>query len=227
LTLLSVALISLAAQYPREVARFIVLDSTPPGLPQHEFLQRVLQAVPQEVRRIGNGNLDEAMSRLAEELKQRTADEPVTSPETFILVQGLQNFKKLRQEDEFSFSSADAGAAANPAAVLLNLISEGPPRGFHVIAACDTYNNMTRFLGRKTLSEFEMRVLFQMSASDSASLIDNPDAATLGLHRALFYNDREGYLETFRPYARPENEWIDEATRNLGRLRGTVTQVQG
>jgi hypothetical protein len=86
---------------------------------------------------------------------------------------------------------------------------------------------MTRFLGRKTLSEFEMRVLFQMSASDSASLIDNPDAATLGLHRALFYNDREGYLETFRPYARPGNEWIDEAARNLGRLGGTVTQTKG
>jgi hypothetical protein len=227
LTLMSVALISLAAQYPRDGARFIVLDSTPPGLPQYEFLQQILRAVPQEVRRVSSGNLDETMSRLAEELKQRTADEQTKSPETFILVQGLQNFKKLRQEDEFSFSSADAGAAANPAAVLLNLISEGPPRGFHVIAACDTYNNMTRFLGRKTLSEFEMRVLFQMSASDSASLIDNPDAATLGLHRALFYNDREGYLETFRPYARPENEWIDEATRNLGRLRGTVTQVQG
>ncbi len=220
LTLLSVALISLAAQYPRGGARFIMLDSTPPGLPQHEFLQRVLQAVPQETRRIGNSNLEEAMSRLAEELKQRTADEGVKSPETFILVQGLQNFKKLRQEDEFSFSSAEAGAAVNPAAILLNLMSEGPARGFHVIVTCDTYNNVTRFLGRKNLSEFEMRVLFQMSASDSASLIDNPDAATLGLHRALFYNDREGYLETFRPYAQPGNEWIDEVARNLGRPRG-------
>ena len=37
-----------------------------------------------------------------------------------------------------------------------------------------------------------MRVIFQMSASDSASLMDAPDAATLGLNRALFYNDREG-----------------------------------
>jgi hypothetical protein len=65
---------------------------------------------------------------------------------------------------------------------------------------------------------FEMRVLFQMSASDSASLIDAPDASTLGLHRALFYNDREGYLETFRPYALPGNDWIEEAARQLKRL---------
>jgi hypothetical protein len=53
-----------------------------------------------------------------------------------------------------------------------------------------------------------MRVVFQMSASDSASLIDTPDAATLGLHRALYYNEREGSLETFRPYAQPGDDWI-------------------
>jgi hypothetical protein len=51
-------------------------------------------------------------------------------------------------------------------------------------------------------------VVFQMSASDSASLIDAPDAATLGLHRALYYNEREGSLETFRPYAPPGDDWI-------------------
>jgi hypothetical protein len=72
---------------------------------------------------------------------------------------------------------------------------------------------VSRYLGRKTLSEFEMRVVFQMSASDSASLIDSPGAATLGLNRALFYNDREGSLETFRPYAQPDNGWIESLVR--------------
>ena len=110
--------------------------------------------------------------------------------------------------------------AANPAAELISLISEGPSQGFHVIATCDTYNNVTRFLGRKTLAEFEMRVLFQMSASDSASLIDAPDAGTLGLHRALDYNDREGNIETFRPYALPGNEWIEQVAQQLKRLLG-------
>jgi hypothetical protein len=222
-----VALVSLAAQYPPGSARFIVLDSTPPGFPQRDFLQRIIQAVPHEVTQVNNSNLAETMISLAEELKRRTDDETAKSAEIFILVQGLQNFKKLRQEDEFSLSTGDAGSVSNPAAALLNLISEGPGRGFHVIAACDTYTNVTRFLGRKALSEFEMRVLFQMSASDSASLIDNPDAATLGLHRALFYNDREGYVETFRPYAQPDNEWIGEVARNLARLRDTTNRTKG
>jgi hypothetical protein len=218
LTLLSVALVSLAAQYPKKSARFILLDSSPPGFPQREFLQRVIKAVPHEIIQANNSNLAEIMNGLAEDLKR--GDEKGRAPETFVLIHGLQNYKKLRQEDDFSFSSSDAGSAANPAAVLLNLINEGSSHGFHVIATCDTYNNVNRFLGRKTLTEFEMRVLFQMSASDSASLIDAPDASTLGLHRALYYNDREGYIETFRPYALPGNDWIEEVTQQLKRLLG-------
>ena len=85
----------------------------------------------------------------------------------------------------------------------------------HVFATVDTYNNVNRYLGRKTLTEFEMRVLFQMSTNDSASLCDDPKASTLGLHRALFYNEQEGYLETFRPYALPATDWVEETGKML------------
>ena len=209
-TILAVALVSLAAQFPKDSARFVVFDSTPPGFPQREFLERIVKTVSHERVQASNSNLSEVMTGLAEELKRRGENESSGS-EVFVLIGGLQNFKKLRQEDEFSFSSSDA--ASSPAATLLNLITEGPARGIHVIVTCDTYNNVSRYLGRKTLSEFEMRVVFQMSASDSASLIDAPAGATLGLNRALFYNDREGSLETFRPYAQPDNEWIEGIAR--------------
>ncbi len=217
LTLLAVALVSLAVQYPKKSVRFVMLDSSPPGFLQREFLQRVIKAVPHEIVQVTNSNLAEIMNGLVEDLKR--GDEKGKTPETFVLIHGLQNYKKLRQEDEFSFSTSESGGA-NPAVALLSLISDGPAQGFHVIATCDTYNNVNRFLGRKTLTEFEMRVLFQMSASDSASLIDAPDAGTLGLHRALYYNDREGYIETFRPYALPGNDWIEEIATQLKRLLG-------
>jgi hypothetical protein len=195
--------------------RFVLLDSTVPESPEREFLDRIVQAVPHEVVRVKGGDVAEAMNTLAEELKRRGGDEQSnTGPETFVLIQDLQNYKKLRQEDEFSFSTTEV---ASPAAILLSLISDGPAHGIHVIATCDSFNNVNRFLGRKNLSEFEMRVLFQMSASDSASLIDSPDAATLGMHRALYYNDREGYTEMFRPYARPGNEWIEGVASGLKR----------
>ncbi len=211
-TILALALVALGAQYPRDTVRFFVLDNSLPGTPQREFLARAAQSVSQEVIFGGNPELAAVMGGLSEELKRRAENE-TAGPEIFVLVQGLQNFKKLRQQDEFSFTSSGSGDGPDPAAILTELITEGPARGIHLIITCDTYNNVSRFLGRKSLSEFEMRVVFQMSASDSASLIDSPGASTLGLHRALFYNDREGSLETFRPYMQPDNAWLESVAR--------------
>jgi DNA segregation ATPase FtsK/SpoIIIE-like protein len=212
LTILSVALVALAAQYPKAGAQFYILHNVPAGIPQLEFFQRGIAAVPQPVVQAGNANLAEVMGQLSEELKRRQEAEN-SAPDIFVLIHDLQNFKKLRQEDEFSFSSSPA--ESSPAATLLELITEGPARGIHVILTCDSYNNVNRFLGRKMLGEIEMRVAFQMSAGDSASLIDAPDAAVLGLHRAVLFNDREGSLETFRPYALPGNDWLEEVTNQL------------
>jgi S-DNA-T family DNA segregation ATPase FtsK/SpoIIIE len=214
-TILAVALVSLAAQFSRDAARFILLDNTPAGFPQREFLEHTVDAIPQEITWANNGNLSETMSGLEGELKKRGENAAASAPEIFILIQGIHNFKKLRQEDEFNFSSSNS--ENSPAATFLNLVTEGPGRGIHVIVTCDTYNNVSRYLGRKALSEFEMRVVFQMSATDSASLIDAPNASTLGLHRALFYNEREGSLETFRPYAQPDNGWIEEIAHSFAR----------
>jgi hypothetical protein len=217
LSILTVSLVSLAAQFPVGSARFILLDNLPPGSPHGDYLERVIKSLPHTIERPrGTAALTELMTGLSSDLKQRTGEEEnhrgVT---TFLIIHGLENFKKLRQEEEFSFSSSSGDSGPNPATVLLNLITEGPSHGIHVMVTCDTFNNVGRFLGRKALSEFSTRVLFQMSASDSAALIDAPDASTLGLHRAILYNDREGYMETFRPYARPGNDWLDDVARQI------------
>ena len=47
-----------------------------------------------------------------------------------------------------------------------------------------------------------------MSANDSAALIDSTKASNIGMHRAIFYSEQEGYLETFRPYHMPSDSWI-------------------
>jgi hypothetical protein len=60
-----------------------------------------------------------------------------------------------------------------------------------------------------------MRVVFQMSAEDSANLIDTPVASKLGPYRALFYSEDEGRLEKFRPYGIPEIGWLEAACRQL------------
>ena len=217
LTCLAVAMLSLSAQYPSGKLLFVVLDGGAPGSSEHEFFRQVLGAIPHEILQVNNANVAEVFGGLAKDLKRRGEEEAVPAPDIFVLIHGLQNYKKLRSEDEFSFSSSDSGDGPNPAAILLDLLREGPAHGIHVLATCDTYNSANRFLGRKTLSEFEARVLFQMSAADSASLIDDPAAGTLGFYRALLYRDREGTIEIFRPYARPDREWIETAARGGAR----------
>ena len=219
LALISLGLISLAAQYPLGTARFILCDGTAPGTSQRDYIERIIQAIPHPITVAKPGDLGDIMQELAAEMKQRSeAADAEAAPPVFLFIHGLQRYSKLRYEEDFGFSTADSDAPPNPAVVLNNLVCEGTRLGFHVMATCDTHNNVNRYLSRKAFSEFEMRVLFQMSANDSASLIDNPKASMLGLHRALFYNAQEGYLETFRPYSLPGREWVDQAARNLARL---------
>ena len=218
LGMLGVALISLAAQHPKSAARFLVFDCSAPDSAEAKFLAHAVRAIPHEVKLVQAGEVDEVMTALAADQQQR-ADEPgASTPETYLLVHGLQRNKKLRFDEEMSFS-LDAGAGGNPGLQFNKLICEGASLGFHVIATCDTYNNVMRFLSRKALSEFEMRVVFQMSANDSASLIDSSQANSLGLHRALLFNGQQGWLETFRPYALPDEAWLAEAREKLAMLQ--------
>jgi DNA segregation ATPase FtsK/SpoIIIE, S-DNA-T family len=217
LALLGVSLVALAAQHRHDAAKFVILDASPRESSQRDFLERLIQGIPQHTALVGPTDLGDAFKNLGEELDRRSGSDPA-GPAIFVFVHQVQRFKALRFEDEFSISLEEGGAS--PAQQLTRILSDGPPLGMHLICSCDTYNNATRFFGRKALSEFELRVLFQMSAGDSASLIDNPKAASLGLHRALLYNAQEGSLETFRPYALPDDDWVRQSGAQLSRLVG-------
>ncbi|WCJ59332.1 FtsK/SpoIIIE domain-containing protein [Fontisphaera persica] len=214
LTLVTVGAVSLAAHYPPGAARFYFLDASPPETPPRQLIEQLSAIIPHPFTLAKSGDLGDLLGELARELRARTDTDAAQAPEIFVFLHGLQNFKKLKVEDEFAFSM-DSGGEASPSAQLSQLITEGPTHGIHLIVAVDTYNNVNRFLGRKALSEFEMRVLFQMSANDSASLCDDPGASHLGLHCGLFYNEQEGYLEKFRPYAVPDRSWWEQAARAL------------
>ena len=81
---------------------------------------------------------------------------------------------------------------------------------------CDSYNNVSRWLPRQTLHDLELRVLFQMTASDSTNLIDSPAAGQLGTHRGLLYLDELGTMEQFRPYHAPTDAWLKRVVERLG-----------
>ena len=78
----------------------------------------------------------------------------------------------------------------------------------HALVWCDSYINVTRWLVRQAIRDFDMRVLFQMSATDSSNLMDSPAASKLGAHTAIFYSEEHGQAEKFRPYGPPAQSWL-------------------
>ena len=212
LVLIGVSMLALAAQYPRGSVKFVLLHAAPPGSPEDQYVEGILKAIPHEVTVVRGQDISGAINDLATEIKARGAEGASNEgPAVFLFINGLHRYKKLRAEDDFSFSSSSSDDGPNPSAQFNEIISEGSSHGIHILAAVDTYNNVNRYINRKALTEFEMRVVFQMSANDSASLIDSPKASTLGLHRAIYFNEHEGSLETFRPYAMPDSDWVRQA----------------
>ncbi len=216
LAIMSAAAVSLAAQHPVQGARFVFLDGHAPDNASHEHFRHVAEALPHETQTPAYGATPELILATAAAVAERQEAPAGQQQSVYLLIYGLHRFTKLRHRDDFGFSfSADDSAAPDPSQAFGTLVADGPAAGVHIIAWCDTLSNVNRTLSRQALSEFEMRVLFQMSATDSASLIDVPTANDLGLRRALFCNQQDGTLEKFRPYALPELTWLEQVNQQL------------
>jgi S-DNA-T family DNA segregation ATPase FtsK/SpoIIIE len=145
----------------------------------------------------------------------------------FLVVLDLGRFRELRKADgDFGFGGfGGEEKKATPADNLLTVLRDGPPVGIHVITWCDSLTNLQRTFDRGAIKEFELRVLFQMSSSDSSTLIDSPVASKLGPNRGLFIHEETGTLEKFRPYAFPTPEWLDAVAATM-RARPQGTPVE-
>jgi hypothetical protein len=220
LTMVALSVIALAAQHPAGTVRCILIHAATPGTQDAALLDQVAAMMPQGVTLATALEIPGVIGNLSTEMKARASGEtPLAgAPSVFVFVHGLHKFKKLRHEDDFNFGGGES--EASPGATFNDIITEGSALGIHIIATVDSFNNVNRAMSRKALSEFEMRVVFQMSANDSASLIDSPKASNLGLHRALLYNEQAGTLETFRPYAAPDAAWLEHAAAQLAARKG-------
>lgn len=211
LVLMIASLVALSAQMARGTVRFVVLESgSLPGSEQ-TLLTYLAGAIPHETEVGRGGEAGSILERLVADLTARETGGQ--HPLTFVFIRNISALKALKPADEFSISYE--ANASSPAANLERLLVEGPGLGIHFLVSADSYANASRFLGRKGLKEFQTRVLFQMSANDSANLCDDPRASQLGLYRALLYQEQEGRYEVFRPYALPSSEWLNEIAARL------------
>jgi DNA segregation ATPase FtsK/SpoIIIE, S-DNA-T family len=210
MAIMAACLVSLASQHGVEAGSFVMLDGTPADSPLAGYLPKVAAALPQEVRQVEWRDVEEVVGELEAEVQRRQSSEGGADRSIYVYIYGLQRYRMLRRsEEEFSFSLEETEKKANAAKQLVNVLREGPPLGIHVVAWADTPAAIDRTFERGVLREFDHRVLFQMSATDSSNLIDSPLANKLGFHRGLLYSEERGVMEKFRPYALPSAEWLE------------------
>jgi S-DNA-T family DNA segregation ATPase FtsK/SpoIIIE len=208
MNLTGAALVSLAAQLPRRSAQFVILDGSSADSPQAGGLARVSSVLPHACRAVTWREVPDVIAELAKEAERRTQADEHDAPTIVLVIYGLQRYRMLRRSEDAFGPSLDEAAGPHPEVQFAQLLREGPGVGVHVLAWADTLATLERTLDRQTQREFDHRVLFQMSATDSSNLIDSPVANQLGLYRALLYSEEQGGIEKFRPYDILRDDWL-------------------
>ena len=216
LAMLTAAMLCLGAQHAPQTARFVILGGAAAEAPSPGGLRDVGALLPHPVQWVDWREVPGVIADLAAEVRRRVEQGPADAPAVYLLVYGVQRYRMLRRrEDSFSFSASDEEKPPATDQEFAELLREGPPVGLHVLMWSDTLATLERTLDRQTLREFDNRVLFQMSATDSSNLIDSPEANRLGLYRALFFSEERGLLEKFRPYGELDTDWLKHVRERL------------
>ncbi|MBN1910140.1 MAG: hypothetical protein JW818_10405 [Pirellulales bacterium] len=224
LGILSTSLLALAAQIRPPTAdgaetppaTFYILDGARPETPFVGYWAKIQKAVPHDVRLAGPREASELIGELAAELQRRRQANLDHEPPIYLVVHDLSRFRELRRaEESFSFSSLDEDQPPSPAKQFAEILRDGSVFGLHTLIWCDTCNTLGRWLDRQSVHDLELRVVFQMSAGDSSTLIDSGDAGRLGPHRAIFYDEGLGQMEKFRPYGPPTDAWLAQVKTRL------------
>ena len=211
--LLGSTVLSLAAQ-SNHGARFYILDGAAAD-ESNGLLRQLANVLPHDTHLVAWRDVATTITEIADEVQRRLDADDMTAPAIYLLINGLQRYRMLRHEEEtFSFSD-DADSAPSADKRFAELLRDGPTFGVHVFAWSETLTTLERTLERQTVGEFDHRVLFQMSATDSANLIDTPEANKLGLYRALLYSEESGLMEKFRPYAAFDEQWLADVSTQL------------
>jgi len=184
------------------------------------YLDLVATALPASTpaRVVPYRDVSNAVSEIASELQRRQAGEIADAPAIYLVIHGLQRFRSLRRvEDEFDFSASTDSAAPKPDKQLAAIIKDGPSFGVHTLCWVDTVTTLQRTLERNASREFDVRVLFQMSAADASVLVDAPGASVglIGQNRAIIHSEEQGTVEKFRPYAVPDESWLRLMSQRL------------
>ena len=213
LAIMTAAIVSLSAQHRPKDLRMIILDGGGHEAEHAAHIEQLMNAVPHQVERFDARSTEQLLEELAAQVEVNldNPDGAADGAPTYVFVFGLQRLRLLRQKDDFSLQF-DEASASSPGDQFLKILTEGPPQGIHTIVWCDGLTNLMRTLNRQSMREFDLRVLFQMSAADSSELMDSTVANSLGLYNAMLAVESAGTQEKFRPYAIPSKDSLARLT---------------
>jgi DNA segregation ATPase FtsK/SpoIIIE, S-DNA-T family len=147
------------------------------------------------------------LAAIADLVKQRVDNDQSEQPGIVLVIDPLERFRDLRQDESFSFS-LDAAAVANGSESLQKVLRDGPAVGVFTILVCGTAETLARWLPRAARHDLQQRILGRINPSDSSALIDRPDAANLSAATMLIYDDSDGSLRKFRVCDLPDPKLI-------------------
>jgi energy-coupling factor transporter ATP-binding protein EcfA2 len=187
---------------------FYILDGTRPDAPEAGFWRRTVQRVSSDAEVVMPREAGATIKTIAAEVDRRVAANDQAADPIFVIIDNLARFRDLKKSEDFGISRFDEDDSPAADKQLATILREGPAVGVHVLIWCDSYTNLSRWLERNTLRDCDLRALFQMSANDSANLMDSPAASRLGTHMAILYSEEQGQAEKFRPYGVPSEAWL-------------------
>ncbi len=200
-----------------KLSSFYILDGTRPDSPEAGFWRKLKAELPIDAQVVTPRDAAEAVAKIATEVDRRLASGDQNAEPIFLFIYNLARFRDLKKSEEFSFGEESGASGDKQLAIILR---EGPALGVHTLIWCDSYNNVSRWIDRPSMRDLELRVLFQMSATDSSNLMDSPAASRLGGHVSIFYSEEQGSAEKFRPYGLPSPEWLAEVKDSLSKPTG-------
>jgi S-DNA-T family DNA segregation ATPase FtsK/SpoIIIE len=148
------------------------------------------------------------MAALSQSIGSRGEESEQAAP-IVVVLDPLERFRDLRQDDSFHFS-LDSPAAVGGGAALQSVLRDGPAAGVFVFVVCGSAETLSRWLPRASQHDLELRILGQMNQSDSSQLIDSPMASDLTAATMLLYDDADGRISKFRQSDLPDSSLVKD-----------------
>jgi hypothetical protein len=197
---------------PPRPQQFSLLDLGTPDRVWSQALKSIRLAAGPRVTELRQDSLLEALGRIASIVEARTNPGMYDEPTMFLILHGIHRLRELQNAPP-SFGSKRGGTDQKTVTESLgSILRDGPYVGVHVIAWCDTAENVRRFLEPgKLRGEFGV-VAAGRQPDDmlSRALVGNGKAATTGANRMVLANSGGDVAPfVFRPYGLPEIQWLE------------------